>query len=135
MSEGCTGEGWTFLAWSLPLQPPRGLTWGTCFLLVWCRNTGNWVIFLLVGSALDENHVTFFMSKRMQALLSPEPLAIFLCGYSIITTVLRDHILTSGIKVSAHSRYRKWADASNKTTLVLPLLSLVKLSPQMCFLT
>jgi hypothetical protein len=69
-----------------------------------------------MGSALDENHVNFFMSKRMQALLSLEPLVIFLCGYPIITTVLRDHLLTRGIKVSAHSRYRKKPDASNKTT-------------------
>jgi len=85
--------------------------------MVWCRNTGKLVIFLLVGAALDENHVNFFVKKRMQALLSPELLAIFLCGYPIIITVLRDHISTSGIEVSVHSRHRKEPDASNKNDL------------------
>jgi len=64
-SEACAGEGWTFLPSSLPLRPQKGVTWETCFL--WCRNTDNWVVFLLVGSVLNENRVDFFVSKHADA--------------------------------------------------------------------
>jgi|SRR5947209_957090 len=103
----------------------EGVDLGDMFLANMMAEYRQFVIFLLVRSALDEIHVNFFMSKRMQALLSPGLLAIFLCGYPVNTSPARPHF-DIWYQVSTHPPYRKEPDESNKTTLMLPLLSLAK---------